>query len=177
MSKYTFVLFIHVASALLLFIAFGIEWATVTYLRQASTPAEAQMWLRYGRFSPVLNGPALAVLVLTGGYLASVLGAMKLGWIPGSLVGIAIVMLFGVVINVPKMRRIRLALPAGGEALTAALQNKMLPISVRVRTFVALSIVFMMATKVRFEYCLLALLCGVVLGLLLSIPFLTRKQV
>jgi hypothetical protein len=176
MSTYTFVLFLHVAAALLLFVAFGIEWATVTYLRQATTPAEAQLWLRYGRFSPALNGPALAVLVLTGGYLASVLGAMKFGWIPCSLLGIAIVMLLGVAINVPKMRKIRLAIPAGGEALTAALQNKMLPVSVRLRTFLALAIVFMMATKVRFEYCLLALLSGLVLGLLLSIPFLTRKQ-
>ena len=176
MSTYTLVLFIHVASALLLFIAFGIEWATVTYLRQVSTSAEAQMWLRYGRFSPALNGPALAVLVLSGGYLASVLGAMKLGWIPGSLIGIAVVMLLGIVINVPKMRRIRLALPAGGEALTAALQNKMLLVSVRVRTFVALSIVFMMATKVRFEYCLLALLCGLILGLLSSLPVLRRAS-
>jgi hypothetical protein len=176
MSTYTFILFLHVAAALLLFIAFGIEWATVTYLRQSTNPAEAQMWLRYGRFSPALNGPALAVLVLTGGYLASVLGAMKLGWIPASLIGIAMVMLLGIVINVPKMRKIRLAIPAGGEELTTALQNKMLPISVRIRTFLALSIVFMMATKVRFEYCLLALLCGLVLGLLLSTPFLTRKQ-
>jgi len=175
MSTYTFVLFIHVASALLLFIAFGIEWATVTYLRQATTPAEAQMWLRYGRFSPVLNGPALAVLVLTGGYLASVLGAMKFGWIPGSLIGIVIVMLLGIVINVPKMRRIRLAIPTGGEALTAALQNKMLLVSARLRAFAALGIVFMMATKVRFEYCLLALLCGLVLGLLSSLPALRRK--
>jgi hypothetical protein len=52
----------------------------------------------------------------------------------------------------------------------------MLPVSVRLRTVLALAIVFMMATKVRFEYCLLALLSGLVLGLLLSIPFLTRKQ-
>ncbi|HLZ14112.1 MAG TPA: hypothetical protein VKP58_16140 [Candidatus Acidoferrum sp.] len=175
MSTYTFVLFLHIAAALLLFIAFAIEWATVTYLRQATTPAEAQMWLRYGRFSPALNGPALAVLVLTGGYLASVLGAMKFAWIPASLLGIAMVMLLGIVINVPKLRKIRLAIPAGGEALSAALQNKMLPVSVRLRTFLALSIVFMMATKVRFEYCLLALFCGLVLGLLLSIPALRRK--
>ncbi|HLK03747.1 MAG TPA: hypothetical protein VKT53_04835 [Candidatus Acidoferrum sp.] len=176
MSLYTFVLFIHVASALLLFIAFSIEWAAVTYLRESTTPEEAQLWLRFGRFAPVFNGPALAVLILTGGYLASVLGAMKFGWIPGSLIGIVVVMLLGIVINMPKMRAIRLAIPKGGAALSAALQNKSLPVSVRIRTFLALSIVFMMATKVKFEHCLLALLSGLILGLLFSLPVLRRKS-
>ncbi|GAC1630945.1 MAG: hypothetical protein NVS9B14_02160 [Candidatus Acidiferrum sp.] len=177
MSVYTLVLFIHVSSALLLFIAFGIEWATVNYLRAAKTPEDAQTWLGFGRYAPVFNGPALAILVLTGGYLASVLGAMKLGWIPGSLIGIAIVMLLGIVINVPKLRAIRLAIPKGGEALSIALQNNLLPISVRLRTFLALSIVFMMATKVKFEYCLLALLSGLILGALFSLLALRRKPV
>jgi hypothetical protein len=35
----------------------------------------------------------------------------------------------------------------------------------------------MMATKVRFEYCLLALLCGLALGLLFSLPVLRRESV
>ncbi len=177
MSIYTAVLFVHVSSALLLFIAFGIEWASVNYLRAAKTPDEAQTWLGFGRYAPLFNGPALAVLVLTGGYLASVLDAFKFGWIPASLLGIAIVMLLGIVINMPKMRAIRLAIPKGGDALDKALQNSLLPVSVRLRTFLALSIVFMMATKVKFEYCLLALLTGVVLGALFSMPVLRSKSV
>jgi hypothetical protein len=176
MSVYTFVLFIHVASALLLFIAFAIEWAAVNYLRKATTPAEAQTWLGFGRYAPVFNGPALAVLILTGGYLASVLGAFKFGWIPGSLIGIAIVMLLGIVINVPKMRAIRLAIPNGGEALQKALHNPLLPLSVRLRMFLALSIVFMMATKVKLGNCLLAMAVGLIIGLLFSIPVLRRKS-
>jgi hypothetical protein len=176
MSTYTFVLFLHVASALLLFIAFGIEWAAVNYLRKANTPEEAQTWLGFGRYAPVLNGPALAVLILTGGYLASVLKAFKFGWIPGSLIGIAIVMLFGIVINVPKMRAIRLAIPNGGEGLQKALHNPLLPLSARLRTFLALSIVFMMATKLNLGNCLLALAAGMVIGLLFSIPVLRRKS-
>ena len=176
MSIYTLVLFVHVASALLLFIAFGIEWASVNYLRAAKTSEEAQTWLSFGRYAPLFNGPALAVLVLTGGYLASVLDAFKFGWIPASLLGIAIVMLLGIVINMPRMRAIRLAIPKGSEALTKALHNSLLPVSVRVRTFLALSIVFMMATKVKFQFCFLALLAGVVLGLLFSIPALRSKS-
>lgn len=176
MSTYTFVLFIHVASALLLFIAFGIEWASINYLRAAKSPEEVQTWLGFGRYAPVFNGPALAMLVLTGGYLASVLDAFKFGWIPASLLGIAIVMLLGIIINMPKMRAIRLAIPKGGEVLDKALHNLLLPVSVRLRTFLALSIVFMMATKVKFEYCLLALLAGIVLGLLFSTTVLRRRS-
>ncbi len=177
MSIYTAVLFVHVSFALLLFIAFAIEWASVNYLRAAKSPEEAQTWLGFGRYAPLFNGPALAVLVLTGGYLASVLDAFKFGWIPASLLGIAIVMLLGIIINMPKMRAIRLAIPKGGETLDKALHNSLLPVSVRLRTFLALSIVFMMATKVKFQHCLLALLTGILLGLLCSIPVLRSKTV
>lgn len=176
MSIYTAVLFLHLSSALLLFIAFAVEWAAVNYLRAAKTAEQAQTWLEFGRYAPLFNGPALAVLVLTGGYLASVLGAFKFAWIPSSLLGIAIVMLLGIVINMPKMRAIRLAIPKGGEALAKALHNSLLPVSVRLRTFLALSIVFMMATKVKFEHCVLALLAGIALGLLFSIPVLRSKS-
>jgi hypothetical protein len=176
MTTYSLVLFTHLTGTAALFLAFGLEWTAISFLGSSSTPEEAKHWLRLGRLAPLINGPALLVAILSGGYLASLINAFKQGWIPASFVGIAVIALLGGAINAPRMRAIRLAIPAGGEALTAALQNKMLPVSVRLRTFLALAIVFMMATKVRFEYCLLALLSGLVLGLLLSIPFLTRKQ-
>jgi hypothetical protein len=175
MTLYVLIIFIHITSALALFIAFGIEWTAIAFLARAATPAEAQTWLRLGKLAPLINGPALGVLILSGGYLASLTGAMKQGWIPASFLGIAVVMLFGAFINTPRMRAIRLALPAGGEKLSAALHTKLLPVSVRLRSFIALGIVFLMAAKLPFGQSMLALAGGAVLGFLFSIPVFASK--
>ena len=175
MTPYALILFIHVTSALALFLAFGLEWAAISFLGRSSTPAEAQTWLRLARLAPLVNGPALGVSILSGGYLASLIGAMKQGWIPASILGIAVVMLLGFTINVPRARAIRLAIPKGGEALASALRNKLLPVSVRLRTFLALGIVFLMATKLPFGQSMLALAAAAAVGLLFSIPVITRK--
>ena len=176
MTPHALVLFVHLTGAVSLFLAFGIEWAAISFLGKSTSPTEAQSWLRLARLGPLINGPALLVVILSGGYLASILSAFKQGWIPGSFVGIAVVALFGGAINAPKMRAIRLAIPEGGEKLAKALRSKALPISVRLRTFAALSIVFMMATKLPFVQCMVALLGGLVVGLLLCIPIFSRKS-
>ena len=177
MTLFALIVFIHLTGAVALFLAFGLEWAAISFLGNSNTPQEAQNWLRLARLGPLINGPALGVLILSGGYLAYLMGpgSMKQGWILASLVGILVVGALGGSINVPKMRAIRLAITAGGEKLSSALHNNLLPVSVRLRTFGALSIVLMMVTKQQFVPSLLILLGGLVLGLLLSIPAFTRK--
>jgi hypothetical protein len=175
MTLYALILFVHLAGAVTLFLAFGLEWAAISFLRKANSPEEAQTWLRLGRLAPLINGPALLVVILSGGYLASLIGAFKQGWIPASFIGIAVVAALGGAINAPKMRAIRLAIPQGGDALSAALRTKLLPVSVCLRTFLTLSIVFMMAAKLPFRPSVLALVAGLGVGLLASVPTLTRK--
>lgn len=177
MTLYALIVFIHLAGAVTLFLAFGLEWAAISFLGNSNTPQEAQQWLRLGRLGPLINGPALGVLILSGGYLAYRLGpgTMKQGWILASLLGIVLVGAIGGAINVPKMRAIRLAIPEGGEKLFNALRSKALPVSVRLRTFTALGIVFMMVTKLSFVQCVQVLLAGLVVGLLFCIPVFTRK--
>jgi hypothetical protein len=176
MSAHNITLFIHISSALILFFAFGIEWTAISFLGRAQSPDEASLWLRLAKLAPIINGPALLVAILSGGYLASIISAFKQGWVSASFVGIAIVALIGGAINVPKMRAIRLAISSGGHTLTSALQTKALPVSVRLRTFTTLAIVFMMVSKRQsFAQCLLVLLGGLILGLLFSIPAFARK--
>ena len=175
MTLYALTLFVHLTAAVTLFLAFGLEWAAISFLAQANSADEAQSWLRLARVAPLVNGPALLLAILSGGYLASLISAFKQGWIPASFVGIAVVALLGGIINAPKMRAIRLAIPEGGDRLFAALRNKALPASVRLRTFAALSIVFMMATKLPFAQCMLTLLAGLLLGFLFCIPGFARK--
>jgi hypothetical protein len=169
-------MFVHFAGVVTLFLAFGIEWAAVSFLGKANSPEEAQTWLRLAKLAPLINGPALLMAILSGGYLASLSSAFKQGWIPASFVGIAVVALLGGAINAPKARAIRLAIPNGGDTLSSVLRNKLLPVSVRLRTFGTLGIVFMMVAKLPFTPSLLALVGGLVLGLLVSIPVLVHKS-
>jgi hypothetical protein len=175
MTLHALILFLHLTGVVGLFLAFGIEWAAISFLGKSTTPGEAQTWLRLGRIGPLVNGPALLLVILSGGYLASLISAFKQGWVPASFVGIAVVAALGGAINAPKMRAIRLAIPVGGEKLSTALHTKSLPVSVRLRTFAALSIVFMMVAKLPFRPCMLALFAALMCGLLFSIPVFTRK--
>lgn len=174
MTHYSITLFIHLISALALFIGFGLEWTASALLRRSTNAEQARAWLRVYRVSSPVSGPALLLLILSGGYLASLIGVMKQGWIPATFIAIAVVVALGVAINVPRLGRVRKALAAGsGELapeLRARLQDGLLATSVRLRISIAAGIVFLMATKLPFGSSMLALGCAAVFGLLLSIP-------
>jgi len=124
-----------------LFLAFGIEWAAISFLGRASSPTEAQTWLRLGRLGPLINGPRSCV-ILSGGYLASLTGAMKQGGFPRPSLHRRR-RATGIAINVPFSRKIRLA-------SSKAAKNSYAPsaanpaVSVRLRVFLALGIIFLM---------------------------------
>jgi hypothetical protein len=179
MTLYSIILFIHILSALALFIGFGLEWTAVSLLRRSTNPEQARAWLRVYRVSPPISGPALLVLLLSGGYLAYLSGLMKQGWIPATFVGIAIVVLLGAFLNVPRLRAIRNALPPGNDPLSPAaiahLNSPVLATSVRLRTMLALGIVFLMATQQPFGVSMLVFACAAAVGLFFSIPSWLRK--
>lgn len=168
MTLYAAVLFLHFVGVAALFAAFGIEWTANTLLRRAASAEEVKTWLRLAKVAPPISGPALGLLLLTGGYLASLIGAMKQGWIPASLIGVAVVFLLGIVVNVPQMRKIRLALGSAQGSLGAdallALRSSALVISVRLRAFLALAIVFLMTAKPAFAASLIVLAIGGMVG-------------
>ena len=175
MIAYSSTLFIHLAAALVLFIAFGLEWAASHFLRAATTPDEARAWLRLARLGPLFSGPALAVLILSGGYLGYITGLMKQGWIAASFLGILFAFLPGVVIHLPRMKAIRDALSTSPSPLAPAviskLRDPLLATSVRTRALLALGIVYIMTAKPTLPLSLLALACFAILGLLLSLRF------
>jgi hypothetical protein len=175
-SLFIFLFFLHLVSALGLFIAFGIEWTANSFLRGATTSSEAQTWLRLARLAPLISGPALGVVILSGGYLAALSGGMKQGWISASLIAIAAVFLLGIFVNVPRQRAIRAALPAAGEPLITALRSPLLAASVRVRSSLALGIVFLMTAKQPFTPSMITLVSAAAVGLLLSVPLFSKQN-
>ena len=180
MTTYLIVLFLHLVAAIFLFAGFGIEWAANAFLRRAGSVAEAQSWLRLVRIGPLLTGPSLGILILSGGHLAYITGTMKQPWLPISILAIIFVFVPGIVIHVPRLRAIRDSLSANPSALTpeltSRLRDPLLTASVRTRAFLGLGIVFLMTAKPTFELSVVSLLGFVVLGALFSFSAMRKKN-
>jgi hypothetical protein len=186
---FSIVLFLHLAGALALFIAYGIEWTASSLFRNANSIEQLRAWLRVFKVSPPLSGIGLGVVLLSGGYLASLTGAMKQGWIPATLLAIFLALAVGFAMILPRMKRIRAALPAGtagttgpiaSEPLSAPLRaqisDPVLLTAIRVRFLIAIGIVYLMAAKLPFLPSLIALVIAIAIGIVLSISIWSRPQ-
>jgi hypothetical protein len=178
-STYSIVLFFHFLGLIGLFIGYGMEWVTSALLRQASTADQARSWLRVYRVSLPVSGPALLLLIATGGYLAAQVGGMKLAWIMATWVGIVLALGIGFGLILPRVKGIRAALTVGNAALStdalARLRDPVLATLIRMRFFLAIGIVYLMTAKPTFESGLIALLISIGAGLAVSIPSWSRS--
>ena len=178
MTVFSVVLFLHLLGAVALFIGYGIEWTASSLFRNASSTEQVRAWLRVFKVSPPLSGVGLGMVLLSGGYLASLSGAMKQGWIPATLIAIFLALAVGFALILPRMKRIRGALPPGNDPLSAQLRERLsdpiLLTAIRVRAMVATGIVYLMASKISFVPSLVALAIAVALGLIFSISTWSR---
>jgi len=177
-TVFSVVLFLHLLGAVSLFIAYGIEWTASSLFRNASSTEQVRSWLRVFKVSPPLSGIGLGVVLLSGGYLASLSGAMKQGWIPATLIAIFIALVLGFALILPRMKRIRAALPSGNDPVSAQLRERLsdpvLMTAIRARVMVVTGIVYLMAAKISLVPSLVALSIAIILGLLFSIPTWSR---
>lgn len=178
MNVFTLVLYSHLLGALALFIGYGIEWTASSLFRNATSTEQVRAWLRVFKVSPPLSGAGLGVLLLSGGYLASLTGVMKQGWIPATLIAIAIALILGFAFVLPRMGKIRKSLPSLNEPIStdlrARLSDPLLQAAIRVRVMLAAGIVYLMAAKLPFMPSLLALAAAFLFGFLFSLPVLRR---
>jgi hypothetical protein len=153
MTPYTTVLFLHLAGAVGLFVGYGMEWVLSALLRKATSGEQARAWLMAYRLSLPISGPALLLLIFTGGYLASKTAAgMKAAWISATLVGIVVALGSGFGMILPRMKKIRAALQQSGAGVlsveaAALLRAPILGTLIRVRAMIAMGIVWLMAVK------------------------------
>lgn len=173
MSNYTLALFFHFVGLAGLFVGYGLEWIVSALLRKATTVEQARAWLRVYKTSLPISGPGLLVLIVSGGYLASLSGAMKQGWLLASLLAIAIALGIGFMFILPRVRALRGSLPEAGGALPAKTLELLyapgLPTLIRVRALIALAIVYLMTIKPEtFSESLIILGVASVLGIAAS---------
>src|SRR5271169_368310 len=111
MNHFQIAFFTHFVGLVGLFVGYGLEWSASSLLRSAKTSEQARCWLRVYKLSLPVSGPGLLILIISGGYMASVTGAMKRGWISASLLAIVFALGIGFVLILPRVKRIRAALP------------------------------------------------------------------
>ena len=175
MNTYTIVLFLHFVGMAALFIGYGLEWTASTLLRGATTAGEARSWLRIYRGSLPVSGPGLLLLILTGGYMAGVTQRSAAGWVIAAWIGIAVALVIGFGLLLPRFKKLRPLLQAEG---TAALSSEVLgrvkdPVIItliRIRSMLALGIVYLMTAKPELVPSLVVLLAAIGLGVILAAP-------
>jgi hypothetical protein len=180
MNHYHIAFFTHFVGLVGLFVGYGLEWSASSLLRSATTSEQARNWLRIYKLSMPVSGPGLLILIISGGYMASVVGAMKQGWISASLLAIVFALGIGFVFVLPRVKRIRAALPEGNVALPdtilARTQDPMIATLIRVRFVLALGIVYLMTAKPEaLSTSLFILLGAIVIGLLAAVGAWTSR--
>src|SRR4030095_10664887 len=99
---------------------------------------------------------------------------------PATLLAIAIALLLGFALILPRMRKIRISLPSLNEPVTAdlrgGLSDPVLLTAIRVRMSLGAGIVYLMAAKMPFMSSLVTLAIALVAGLLFSVAVWRRPN-
>lgn len=177
MSTYHIALFLHVLGALGVFAALGIEWAAAGALRRAANAEEARPWTGLLASQRRLGGPSALTILVTGVYMTSSAWGRQ-PWIGLSLVGLVALAVVGAVLTGRRMAAIARDLRSSSdrdESIRLRLRDPMLVVSLRLRTAIALGIIFLMTTKPAAAIALAGLGTALVLGLAWSVPALGRR--
>ncbi len=170
MTIYSTVLFVHVVSAIGLFIALAAEGAILFRIRSAQSVEEARFFVGAFQRLRIVAIPSFLGVLVGGMYLASKWGRGIL-WIPLALGATLLIMLIGGFVTGIRMARLRKVLSSTEndvsiEALSATTKGSALLLSYGLRAGLGLGIVFLMTVKPDLLGSLGALAAGCCAGLL-----------
>jgi hypothetical protein len=171
MNPLAFALFFHFLGLVALFVGYGLEWTGSSLLRRATTADQARTWLGVYRKSLMVSGPGLLVLIISGFYMASLTGAMRMPWMSASMLGVILALLIGFVLLMPRFKKVKAALPDGSanlnDAALARVRDPLIVTLIRTRFLLALGLVYLMTVKPEgFPVSMTVLLVSIVLGVL-----------
>jgi len=169
MTIYSFVLFLHVVSAIGLFVALAAEGAIIFRIRSAQSIEATQFLIRAFKRLRFVAIPSLLGVLAGGLYLASKWGRGSF-WIPLALGATLLIMLSGGLVTGTRIARLgkalaRTEIDASSEALSAMTKDTALLLSYGLRAGLGLGIVFLMTAKPGLLGSLGALAAGCAAGL------------
>jgi hypothetical protein len=179
MTFYSFALFLHIVGALGLFIALGLEWTSLGYLRRATTTDQTHPWLQVFTLLRRIYPISWLAILLPGFYMTATTwrGA---AWISIAFAAIILIAVVGAVISGRRMAAIGPAVGAESGRLSSDLRRQLtdplLWASIQTRVAISLGIVFLMTAKPGLAGSLLTIGLAAVLGLASAWPAWSRNQ-
>src|SRR5574341_1897823 len=140
-SIYSVALFVHIVGAMGLFVALGLEWASLSYLRRAATVEQAREWLSMFSAQRRLNPISWLAILIPGFYMAATAWRAT-AWIPTALAAVILIAVLGAAFTGRRMAPIgqSVAVESGqiSSTLRQRLDDPLLWASLRIRTAIAL---------------------------------------
>lgn len=177
MTLYGFVLFLHVASVLALFVCLNFEALSLFRLRRASTLADARLWIDPVPRLPLWTAGSALTILASGIYLARRMSAFGQAWIDLTFIALLLMAPLGALTG-KRMRTIRQTLTnasALGPEWFGRLDDAWLKISLGLRISIFLGIVLLMAAKPELLQSVSIVASSVVFGLLAPLAFWRRR--
>ena len=181
MDLYSIMLFLHVSSAICLFVGMGI-WlfgitaiARATRVEQVRTIADLMLMAR-------LVVPVTAFLVIVAGLtMALTAWGLQTSWIVVALGGLILIGPIGTWVIDPKVRAIATlahTLPDGTlpATLAARTHDRVLRMALHTTTALLFGIIFLMTTKPTLTGAIGAMLAAAFLGLASTVPFVRARR-
>ena len=181
MTLYALILFSHIAGAFFLFAGLALEAAAVTYLGRNPARVQADSSRHLAGVAPRLYGPALGVILLSGGYLASKVDGFNQGWILVSLVTLFFIGIIGAALTAPRFRALLKSFEDNTEGTSTVPQKRrhdpLLLASVRFRIALVFGVVLLMVSKTNLRLSLVTMSCATALGMLIALPSWRRSSI
>jgi hypothetical protein len=170
-SMLSAVLFVHVLSALALFVALALEATDLVRVRSSRSIEQARASVRAFQRLRVIALPAFLGVLAGGLYLASRYGSGTI-WIPLSLGATLLMMLVGGLVTGRRMARLQRSLvsmddAAPFDAISSQIADTALVVSYGLRLGLAVGIVFLMTTQPEWPLSLAALVTTSVAGVVI----------
>jgi hypothetical protein len=176
LTLYSIALFFHIAGALGVFAALALDWVGIANLRRAHTVEQVRDWAGVYGIIRVLGGASVAALLIFGLYMTAVSWGPT-GWVGIGLLSLLFIAVFGAVSGI-RLSRVLAAAGSGEGALEGdlrrALGAPLFVASVRVRTAVALGVVFMMTVKPDAVGSVAIIVIALALGIASGVPVLRQ---
>jgi hypothetical protein len=178
-SIYSIALFLHIVGALGLFVAIGLEWASLSNLRRVETGSLAREWFKLFASLRRLYPFSWTLILIPGFYMAATVWR-GVAWISIALASVVLLVVLGAALGGRLLAPVGRALSAESGPLSTDLRQQidkpLLWASLRTRTAIALGIVFLMTAKPDLIGSSITMVVAVLLGLAFSLPIRVRNR-
>jgi hypothetical protein len=147
MDLHRILVFVHVAAVIGLFATLVIEWISMGRVRQSTSYEQAREWAGLWRLLGPVGGPSTLIVLASGIYLATTLGAWEIGWVRAAIPTLIVVGIAGAPAGL-RRKRIRADIEARSGPMPVEvrtrLRDPLLVASIRFRATLLAAVVFAM---------------------------------